>query len=505
MKKILFIFSVLCICSCLPEDDGNVNPSEVPASALFTNSTVSLMDFMASPNVNTNNFRLWGQQWAQTTYPDESNYELVERDVNGAAWNRLYATVIKDLREAKIILADDPFLSDENKRVQTAMMNTLEIYAFHLLVDIFGDVPYSESIDINNISPKYDDDEAIYNDLITRLDAVIEDLNGESAMGGADLIYGGNAAAWSKFANSLKLRLAIRIADKDDAKAKTMVESAVAKGVFTSSADDFEIAYQTATPNTNPLWEQLVQSGRSDFVGANTLVDVMNGLEDPRISIYFKENVVLDSIVLDQVTLEPIIDTIIIDPMTNMPDTTYEIDSYVIFRGGTYGDGNSFPGNSQPGALLEDPLFPGTIFDYTEVRFLLADAAERGYDVGGTAEEHYNAGVKNSIVEWGMTGDDADAYLTQADVAYTTAPGTWKEKIAMQKWIALYNRGFEAWSTYRVYNAPTMNVAVGAGTLPPMRFTYPINEYSLNPESVNAAGSAIGGDDLFTKVFWDMN
>jgi len=497
MKKILIaLMSVIIVSACDPLTDLNEdikNPETVPASALFNNALVSLFDFMASPNVNVNNLRLWSQHWAQTTYPQESNYELVERNVNGRTWNRLYATVIADTKQAKIFTQEDEFLTDENKKTQAAIMEVIEVFAFHLLVDFFGDVPYSQALDSDNITPGYDNDADIYSDLITRLDAAIADLNGESNMDW-ELVYEGDSGKWKKFANSLKLRLAFRIADMDSDKAKNMAEAAVAGGVFESSSDDFELAFEGSTPNTNPLWVQLIESNRSDFVAANTFTDVLNALEDPRRSAFFKGNITEDSVRIDPMTMQPAEDD-------NGEDI---IDTYPIYVGGTYGDANSFPANSQPGEMLEDPTLPGTIMDYTEVRFLLADAVERGYNVGGTAEEHYDAAVKNSIEEWGSTSDDADAYLAQADVAYSTAPGTWKEKIAMQKWIAMYNRGFEGWSTYRVYNAPTMNIAAGAGTTPPMRYTYPVTEYSLNGENVNAASGTIGGDDLFTKVFWDM-
>lgn len=488
--------SVLVICACDPLTDLNEdikNPAEVPASSLFTNATVSLMDFMTETNVNVNNFRLWSQQWAQTTYPDESNYQLVERNVNGRTWNTLYATVIKDLKDAKSVLPNDPFLPEANKQVQAAIMETLEIFAFHLLVDIFGDIPYTEALDIDNITPKYDDDEAIYNDLITRLDAAIGNLSGESSLGNADLIYGGDAASWRTFANSLKLRMAIRLADKDNSRAKSMVEAAVNDGVFTSSSEDFLIVYESSTPNTNPLWEQFVQSGRSDFVGSNTLVDVMNGLEDPRRPVYFRENITAT------------------DSITG--------DDYTAYVGGIYGDANSYPANSHPGLTLHNPVLPGVVLSYTEVCFLLADAAERGYSVGESAETFYNRGIISSFDEWrnaaAASGKvpaeslwDKDQgpldYLSKPEVAYSTAPGTWKEKIAMQKWLALYNQGFEAWSTYRIYDAPTMNVAVDAGTVPPSRFTYPVTEYSLNGASIEAALPA-SGDDMFGKVFWDMD
>jgi hypothetical protein len=143
---------------------------------------------------------------------------------------------------------------------------------------------------------------------------------------------------------------------------------------------------------------------------------------------------------------------------------------------------------------------------YWEVAFLLADAAERGYNVGGTAEEFYNSGIESSILYW--TGGDqaaADAYLAQAEVAYTTAAGTPFERIAVQKWISLYDQGFEAWSTVRFYDHPNMPIAVLSDLPTPKRYTYPVTEYSLNEENVETARSNIGGDTLDKSVFWDVN
>ncbi len=481
MKKLIFLLLVVTIgFSCSDElTDLNIdtqNPTVVPTAALLTNAQVALMDFVVDQNVNRNNFRLWSQMWSQTTYPDESNYDLINRDVNGFTYARLYSTVLMDLDSARASVKNIPLISDAEKAANEAVITVMEVYAYSLLVDIFGDVPYSEALDFENPTPAYDDDKEIYYDLLEKLDSAIPSLTGNTLELG-DVIYGGDVSLWRKFANSLKLRMAIRIADSDDTKAAALVTEATTDGVFTSSADDFKIQYLDGTPNTHPLWVTLIQSGRSDYVASNTIADYMNGLNDPRRAFYFKD---LDSI--GQVV------------------------------GGVYGASNAYPPNSKPGAIQEGKTRIGTALSYVEVEFLLADAAER-WGGGASAQSHYNAGVTTSILNWGVAGGQdasvmaaaAAAYLLQPNVDYTTAPGSWKEKIAMQKWLALYDQGFEAWSTYRLYDAPVMNVAAGANTLPPTRYTYPFSEYTLNETSVKAAGSAIGGDDLFSKVFWDVN
>lgn len=98
------------------------NPEEVPSGALFANATVSFFDFMTNQNVNVNNFRLWSQFWAQTTYADESNYELVERSVPRSMWNTMYATVLRDLQDAKPLIDADEFLTQEEKDNQHAII-----------------------------------------------------------------------------------------------------------------------------------------------------------------------------------------------------------------------------------------------------------------------------------------------------------------------------------------------------------------------------------------------
>jgi hypothetical protein len=227
--------------------------------------------------------------------------------------------------------------------------------------------------------------------------------------------------------------------------------------------------FLASPPNTNPLWEDLVQSGRFDFVAANTMVDKMKALNDPRIPLFFEKN---------------------------------EANQYV---GGTYGAVNNYSSFSAPTAKISDPIFPHTFFSYAEMEFLKAEAIERGIAVGGTAEEHYNNGITASIEEWGGTPADAAAYLAQPSVNYQTAPGTYKEKIGLQSWIALYNRGFDAWTQWRRLDAPTLVAPPNnvSGGVVPVRYTYPVVEQNLNKANYQAASTAIGGDKMGTKLWFD--
>ena len=442
------------------------NPSDVPSATLFTGALKNLFDQMESTNVNTNVYRLFAQYWTETTYIDESNYDLNTRNIPSNHFTEMYTNVLYDLQDAK---------GKSETEGQKGMIGVLEVYTWQQLVDTFGNIPYSEALKgRENQNPAYDDAQTIYQDLLVRIDAAISTLNNatDNGYGDADLVFSGDLAQWIKFANSVKFKIAMRIADVPSMAtvSQTAAENAFTAGLLASNADSVALAYGAATPNTNPLWVDLVQSGRNDFVVANTIVDYMNTLSDPRRAIYFDDNL--------------------------------GAGTYV---GGPYGDNNSFSSYTHVGELMHQPTFRGVLMDYAEIEFLLAEASERGYAVGGTAETHYNAGITASMADWGVESTEVTAYLLNPDVAYTTASGTWREKIGFQFWLAMYNRGFEGWSVYRKYDAPVMNVAADSGLDVPKRYTYPLIEQTINITNYTAAAAAIGGDELDTPIFWDVN
>lgn len=480
MKKLIIALGLVgAVLSCSDDYYESLNqnptlPSDVPADFLVNAATVALFDQLITPNQNLNAARFTAQYWTQTTYVDESNYNLNERNITGQHWNRIYTNVLMDLEDAKRKVATYPVnsnYSQETKDNQIAIIETIQVLTWQQLVDTFGNIPYSEALQgLENPTPAFDDAKTIYTDLLTRISAAIDSFDNSGSGFNGDSIYGGNIEQWKRFAASVKLRLAMRLADVDSGTASQAAAQAFASGVLQSNADNFTLPYMSTQPNTNPLWEDLVLSGRQDFVGANTLLDIMNGLDDPRRSVYFKQNM-----------------------------------GAGVFVGAPYGaEGNTFSNSSQPGAILEDPTLPGTIMDFSEVQFLLAEAAERGF-IGGNAESFYNAGVLGSLEYWGISLTDATAYLASADVAYSSAAGTWKEKIARQFYLAMYNNAFEGWSVWRKLDFPTMNISGFENMPAPMRYTYPISERTINPDNYTQASQAIGGDEQQTKLFWDVN
>lgn len=494
MKKTLLVSlaSLLLSTSCVDSlEDYNVNPKTpetVPGVALFSGAERALARQMSSTSVNDNPFRLYVQYWGETTYFDESNYDIKTRQIDRNFWNTLYfgggniditieTGVLANLAEAKRLIPANKFISAKQIANQQACVEVLMVYTYSTLVNTFGDVPYSEALDFLKPQPKYDDSRAIYKDLFKRLDAAITQFDpAEPGMGDADLIYNGDVAKWIKFANSLKLRMAVTLADVTDftdsnGKTPKQLAEEAAAHVFTSNADQAQSTFTTSPPNTNPLWEDLVQSGRADFVGVDTFIDTLNAFNDPRTGVYFK-------------------------PAPGGSD----------YVGGITGDGNDYFSFSAPGTRLENPALPGMLLSYSEVEFLLAEMVARGWNPGGgTEESHYNAAITASIEQWTGSADAATAYLAQPAVAYTTAAGgTYREKIGLQKWIALYDQPVMAWTEWRRLDTPHLEPnAENALSDIPLRLTYPTPEKNLNGANNATASAAMGGDNVESKIFWD--
>lgn len=472
MKKILIAFSSVFLLAACTKDLTSLNvdpkrPQDVPSSALLTNAERRLANTLTSSNVNLNIFRLIEQQWQETTYTDESNYDITTRPIPDDVWDAFYRDILKNLDETKKKIQQD--VSDAGtQKNQLAITDVLEVYSWYYLLTTYGNIPYTEALDISNTFPRYDDAKTTYGKLLDRLDADLAALNTSSgSFGGEDIIYGGDVASWIKFSNSLKLKMGITIADADDAKAKSVIESAVTAGVFTSNDDNALFKYVTAPPNTNPVWVDLVQSGRKDFVANSTLVNQLKALADPRLGLYFTKDANDD------------------------------------YSGGDPGQSSAYATFSKPAVALTAPDFPGVLLSYAETEFNLAEAVERGYNVPGTALSHYNNAITASITSWGGSNADAITYLANPDVNYLTAAGTYKEKIGIQKWIALYNRGWDAWIEQRRLDYPQLVAPSSAQSVFPVRLKYPKNEQNVNGNNYNQAASAIGGDEVGTKLFFD--
>ncbi|MGK0364290.1 MAG: hypothetical protein ACI85O_001347 [Saprospiraceae bacterium] len=216
MKKIIYVFTFLILSGFGCTDNFEVlntdirRPAVVPAEPLFSNAVVNLFDLMTDANINRNVFRLYSQYWSQTTYPSESNYDLSGRDIPGKVWDVLYRDVLRDLKEAGVLLdlektpiTQEDITALDNKK---AIVKILEAYTYTILVDLFGDVPYTEALG-EDLTPRYDNAQMVYSSAINDLQAAIADLDTSygSFTEEQDPVYEGSTEKWKKFGNSLLL------------------------------------------------------------------------------------------------------------------------------------------------------------------------------------------------------------------------------------------------------------------------------------------------------------
>lgn len=488
-NRLLILIPILSLFASCTDDITGLNqdtkrPTNTKPEFLFTNAEHAMMDQVTSTSVNRNVFRLYAQQWTEVQYPQESQYDLTGRKIPDGHWAVYYRDVLRDFKESRDLLNQQKANFVGSAAELTVLNNKIHVidilsaYSFSILVDTFGDIPYTEALNIiDNPLPKYDDAQTIYKDLVSKLTAASEGLDqNEDSFGDADLVYGGDTGKWAKFANTLRLRMAINMDDVDHTYATTEALAAIADGVITSSADSAYLNYATLQPNANPLYVDLVASGRDDFLPADTFVNKLNALGDPRRAKFF----------------------------TEFPAGSGTYD------GGTYGVLNVYADHSHFTETIRQPEYPGVLLTYSEVEFLLAEAVERGIAVGGTAASHYNAAITASMQDWGVAQADITAYLAKTTVAYATATGNWKQKIAEQSWIGLYNRGFEAWTTYRRLDFPVLHVppvtyedADGPITVVPRRYSYPGIEETLNKTNLEAAVTKLGSNGTSKRIFWD--
>jgi len=462
-------------------DNMNTDPNafyETEPETLLIYSQKALAGHLNTPNVNRNNFRLVMQYWQETIYAEESNYDFATRNVSNQVWNEYNVYVIQNLKQAKEIVTErSTGDQDAVSKNRLAILEILECFTFQELVDTFGNIPYSQAHDLDNYPlPKYDDAMEIYADLISRVKVAVSDLNtSEPSWGSADIIYGGDVAQWQKFGNSLLLRLGIALSDVNPGLATTTINDAVTGGVFTSNADNALFYYETISPNYSEVYASLVASGRNDYVACKTLIDYMYDsnadlIKDPRLDKYFDKHTLANHI------------------------------------GGVPGVPSPFPNHSHIGQILYQPDTPARIITFSEVQFYVAEATARGIIAGDPAIPYKDA-IVASFEEWGLTTTDAQNYLNDNSYNYSDY-ADWKEALGMQSWVAMYDQPYVSWKNFRRLDfpkliSPALAVPAANGVVP-TRLIYPVKEITTNNTNRKAAADAIGGDELYTRIFWDV-
>lgn len=436
-------------------------------------------------------------KWVGTGFP---SYAL--KNWSDYTFNIMHKKAFGNYIELKQRTEDDP--------AAFAIVNIIKIATVHKAADTFGSIPYSQEPEKGAIQAVYDSQENVYRSMLKELDEAVKALREQShdVLPNYDMIYGGSYQKWAKLANSLMLRLAMRVVYADKSLAKEYAEKAVKNdfGVIESISDIAQLSRGAGVTLNNPL--VTINGAYNDVRMGAEIYSYMKGYDDPRLDAYFlkgKRN--------GEEGFYPVFKSL-------------EKVDYYLEREKEKG---AF---SLLNVANETPVY---IMKASEVAFLRAEGALRGWNMGGkTAEVYYKEGVSLSFKENGIADSKLGGYLngTGKPVKFvddanpannldpvSTVTVKWEgqdfekslEKIITQKYIALYPDGQEAWSEYRRTGYPHIFEAKFVrsdsnvdGKKGPTRIPYSNKEYTDNLENVRKAVEMLGGsDDGATRLWWD--
>ncbi len=452
-------------------EETNTNPNEAIKAQpeyLLANAIKSNADLTLGSDASMETSTLFIQHWAKIQYTDPDKYTVSIANVQNV-WTNLYSQGLTDF--AAIIKIGE---ETGNTNYQAVGL-ILKSWSFQLLTDLYGNIPYSQALKLEEtLTPKYDSQKDVYLGLLNDLKKATELINTTGAPIGGDLVYNGNLAKWKKFANSLRLRIALRIADKEPEAAKAVVaELAKDKTALIASNDEIAQLIYLASPNQNPVSRD--RETRDDYRVSKSIIDKLQELKDPRLAVFANKTV----------------------------DATPT--GYIGVTNGLPADSAAklgFTKTSKLGDYFTAAASPAVFVSYAEVLFNLAEAAQRGF-ISENAADLYKAAVTASLQQFKIGNADIAAYLAQPSVAYHAA--NYKKSIGEQKWLALFSQGLEAFAEWRRLDYPQLKPAY-AGVLNgklPLRLTYPTGEQALNAANYKAAVATQGEDRLTTKLWFD--
>ena len=488
--------------------------------------------------------------YAGDVHPQDDQMRLV--------WDQFYSVAIKNLVDAIANSADKPNTN--------AALRIHRVYLMNVLTDIYGDIPcmeagkgYTEGIS----TPKYDKQEDIYNFFFEELAACVEQLGtGSDLIGGDVTSMSGDPAAWKRYANTLRLRYAMRISDVNPTKAKEEFEKALsAAGGYIQNADQDAYVIYTDGPFTlydgsrdldfrvNALGEILYgQDPTSPTFVCSTLFDILNDNNDPRLYRICRHYINTSRA---EVKPDREWNVDVTDEVVAYLQRTAQAEAPCIPGAAWWHDWVNAPANAEIPTLdklvaqypevgfdqnnfnarmmrpflsidFEMPDRPGALINSAEVEFLLAEAKLKGWNVTGTVEDHFKAGVKAAMqwmnthyLESKIADSDIDTYINNllaAGVLTTNA----KEAINTQAWILHMMNPTEAWANLRRSDYPVIADRTKLPTRPdftndepdkrtPTRLRYPILENQYNSDNYKEAIDRLGGsDDWHKRLWWDV-
>ncbi|WP_138992223.1 SusD/RagB family nutrient-binding outer membrane lipoprotein [Larkinella sp. C7] len=504
----LVVLFSLTVFSCKDLTDLNVNPNGVDPTTAHPNLVLStVLTEAGKAFVNLGYQDIAGVM--QHTQKDGWSGGHNDYDWGGSqSWSSYYD-----------ILRNNQYVYDRsvtlNFELHQGIALVMKSMLFGLITDLWGDAPYSQALKgevggAANTFPVFDTQEAIYTGILADLEKANTLLSKSKAAytsnaDAADVYYKGDPTKWRKLANSLALRYYMRISSKKPDVAKAGIEKIVANAtqypIITASTDDAAMAF--AGNSNDDSWPanatyDASESNYRRLKMSDTFVKALLAVNDPRLAIW--ANKVQIPLVVDA-TLPPKTDKIVDGKRYLSPDMVVgkEVNTNPLYVGLPTSIVGGSAYNLSPTAeqaaknphvswlndiykAAKGPLLKARLMSASEVNFILAEAAQKGW-AAGDAKARYEAGVKTSLETWGLASA-YPTYVAQKDVAYN---GTQKQ-IIEQKWIASWTAATEAWFDYRRTGFPELKTGPNAKRkVLPVRFYYMLDERNLNKANSDAA------------------
>jgi Susd and RagB outer membrane lipoprotein len=524
--------TVLLITACTKNyKDVNTDKNSIPT---VTAATLPFLFSHAEEQgtVNEANYQiaqnLFADQYAQY-FACEATYFGSDRLVINQAWvganfNPYYTDVVPQLKTI--------FASTAPTSAEYGMSQVMWVLTLMKATDYWGPIPYFKA-GIFADSVPYDPQDKIYADFFSKLDsavATLTPLSGTTSIFTSwDLIYQGNVSKWVKLANSLRLRLALRVSKVDPTTAQKEAEASVAAGVMTTSPIDDAFVERSATGNDiNGL---STMSDWNEFRMSATMTSVLTGYQDPRTAQYFLPT-------KNSNNPTPLVWANYSGIRNGLTVAQQTMTQNVAAANSHQGQRWSSTNVTIDGTIVGEASYtntPQNVMETAECYFLRAEGALLGWNMGGSAQSLYEAGITNSMAQWGITGSAVTSYITSpatpvaphaytpdgTDTAVSNVPIAWSanptvelQQIMTQKWLALYPDGMEAWADYRRSHVLPLYAVVNSdnplitntSTQWLRRIPFLTSEKTTNAGAVSAAVSLLNGPDLeTTPLWWDKN
>jgi hypothetical protein len=487
-KAYLLLFLLGCFSVSCTKDFEEINTDPNRPKEVNPGVVLSQMQYrMVSASISA--ARNFTHELMQVDAPRSSSRDGIHRYVinpGTGVWTNFYTY----LADVDVIISSADKLNERNYK---AIGLVYKCWAYSILTDVYGDIPYAEAMKAaeGKFQPKFDAQKDIYMQILKDLSTANDLFDDTKALTfGGDYLYASNTLTggkntgiqrWRKFCNTLKLRLLLRLSKHAaelnvDNQINEILADAVKYPVFTSNADEGIYKFPNVYPFFNPYFTARQLDWRDGTYYTKFFIDQLNAWNDPRRAVWALTVPVNGQNIYQGIE-------------SGYPTTT----EYVVGKNSSYTD------------ALKTSSSTGIMITYAEEEFIKAELALRGFNTGKSAKTHYESAIAASMTQWGVSLPAG--YLQQTGVSYNESASTEArlQQIMIQKYYAYFFNDYQAWFEKRRTGYPLLPRGSGIPVENkfPNRIPYPTYLQSLNPQNLAAAVTAMGGDNSNVKVWWD--